>query len=380
VRLIGIAMFFATLCLPALFFATGSLDRFAIDENRTRAAWPRTGFVQDPVAYSTAAQAWFDDHFGGRDFLIRLKTQIDYSLFDTSTRVHLGQDSWLFYRSVLDQEKPRMERQLAVGDTALAEGIGHLAQELKARNVQLILMPIFLADIFYPDKLPRSVPALPQPSRFSQAVERWRHIPDVTIFDSAPILRELQATRPIFYKTDFHWNEPAAFEVAHGFVDMIGLREGLEHSLWDHRLEIEKRPYSGKEATFLPLFSTPSEDGLFVKPTWNEPSLTYVGNQGIYEWTSEQTAPNRPTLPTLCAIGDSFFDGLSASGFPAYFRKIYFIRWRSETNLYDLLAQLPPDCRYVLLEFIETQFPAIDGLTKAASIWEQHDAPGHAVP
>ena len=364
-RLIGILIFFAALCMPAVLSATGWLSSFAVDENRTRAAWPHAEFSTDPTAYMAGAEAWFDDRFGGRDFLIRLKTQIDYSLFRTSTRVHIGKKGWLFYRSVLDNQKPAMERQLRADGDTLAAGIERLAQQLKARDVHLILMPILLADVYYPDRLPRSVPRLPQPSRFAQAIERWKRIPDVTVFDSEPILRQIGATRPIFHKTDFHWNEPAAFEVAHGFVDMIEQREGLKQSLWNHALLIETRPYSGKEASFLPLMSMPSENGLFIKQTWNEPDLHFAFDQGLYESISTETAPDRITLPTMCIVGDSFFDGLSASGFQAYFQKTYFARWRSEKTLYDLLGQLPADCRYLLVEFIEIQEPAITGLMHA---------------
>jgi hypothetical protein len=366
VKSTGIILFFLLLLAPAVLSVTGWMSEFQIEENRTRAAWPESGFTANPVGYFAAAQAWFDDHFGGRDFLIRLKTQIDYSFLNTSSRVHIGNDGWLFYRSVLDQQKPAMEHQLALNADSLDANIGRLALALKEHDIQLILMPIQLADIYYPKMLPHSVPNTTRPSRFALAVERWRHIPNVTVFDSDPTLRQIQATRPTFQKTDFHWNEPAAFEVAHAFVDMMGNREGLKQELWDHALSIEARPYSGKEAMFLPLFSTPSEDGLFIKQIWNEPDLHYVGGQGPYEWISTQTTQNHPLLPTVCAIGDSFFDGLSTAGLSAYFNKIYFVRWRTEATFYNLLQQLPPDCRYLLVEFIEVQSPAITGLTNAS--------------
>lgn len=365
-RLFGIILFFLTLCLPTLEALTGWLDDFEIDENRTRAVWPHSNPVDDPVGYFAAAEAWFDDHFGGRDFLIRLKTQIDYSVFGTSTRVHVGRDGWLFYRSVLDVEKPAMERRLSADGDAVAGGIEQLARGLERRNVHLILMPVFLGDVYYPDKLPSSIPNIPQPSRFSRAVERWRQLPELTVFDSAQILRDVQRLRPTFYKTDFHWNEPAAFEVARQLVNSIAEREGRKQGAWDHALNIESRFFIGKESAFLPLFVQPSEDGLFVRKTWSNATLHLDWHQGIYEWVATQMDPNQEALPALCVVGDSFFDGMYESGIMSYFQKTYRIRWQSETTLYSALEQMPRDCRYLLVEFIEVQFSAISSFVDAS--------------
>ena len=69
----------------------------------------RSGALPEPVAaaaalfgtngdFAAGLNAWFDDRVGFRDLFIRAKNQIDYTLFDTSKKVWIGSDGWLFDR------------------------------------------------------------------------------------------------------------------------------------------------------------------------------------------------------------------------------------------------------------------------------------------
>ena len=82
---------------------------------------------------TTGTVKWFNDHFGFRDFLIRSKTQIDYSVFGMSTRIHVGSDGWLFYRSVMDVEKPKFEKIL---ETVKEENGANFDTDLTAENLK----------------------------------------------------------------------------------------------------------------------------------------------------------------------------------------------------------------------------------------------------
>lgn len=366
-RLAGIILFFLALCLPAFKAATGRHTAYAIDENRKLAAAPTIEQFHDPVSGFQQLERYFDDHYGFRDFLIRLKTQIDFTVFHTSDKVHLGKDGWLFYRSVLDVEKPATERYLAANTGALTNGIENLAAALKRRGQTLVLMPVFLGDVFYPEKLPGDVPKLPWPSGFYSATEKWKQLPNLVYIDSAAVLWSLKQRRQIFHKTDFHWNSPAAFAVARAMVDQLGVEAGLaDPPVWDHKLEIERRPYIGRESDFLPLFKQPSELGLFVKPTW-KPDVRMQTNQGIFEYVSSKTVDDGKTLPPLCLVGDSFSDGLLESGFTSYFKNVYRVRWQGADTLPKALAKFPPECHYIMVEFIEIQAAAFDSLVNGAA-------------
>src|SRR4051794_24661312 len=104
-RLSFIIAFFALTLLPLAQMSLGLPSAAPVDENRSLAPAP-AAFWGAPFEWVKEADAWFSDRFGYRSFLIRAKTQIDYSVFSTSTRVHIGSDNQLFYRSVMDVEKP----------------------------------------------------------------------------------------------------------------------------------------------------------------------------------------------------------------------------------------------------------------------------------
>ncbi|QGZ54006.1 alginate O-acetyltransferase AlgX-related protein [Paraburkholderia acidiphila] len=366
-KLAGIVIFFLALCLPAIQKITGVLPPYTIDENRRLTAPPRLADFKDPATGFHQFEQYFDDHYGLRDILIRLKTQIDFSVFHTSDRVHLGKNGWLFYRSVLDVEKPATERFFASRDEQLTAGIEDLAAALKKRSQTLVLMPIFLGDVFYHDELPRDTPKLPQPSGFYRATERWKTLPNLIYVDSAAVLSRVKERRQVFHKTDFHWNSPAAFAVGRTFVNQLGQDAGIKSPVWDHELKIETRPYIGRESDFLPLFKQPSELGLFVVPTWNTNDVQVKENQGIFEYITTKRVDDSKTLPPLCIVGDSFFDALRDAGFTSYFSKVYRVRWQGADTLPRALAQFPAECKYVMVEFIEVQAPAFDSLADGAA-------------
>jgi hypothetical protein len=359
-RRVGIVLFFVVLCLPAVQSLTGWIPDTRIEENRVLNAWPTTSLAADPVSYVAQAEAWFDDRFGLRPFLIRLKTQIDFSVFNTSTRVHVGKDGWLFYRSVLDTEKPAMERYLAANGDAVAAGIEGLGSALKARNVRLVVMPILLGDVFYRNMLPPSVPDLPHPSRFGLAMERWRKLPDIIYIDTTGVMRKVMRSREAFQRTDFHWNGPAAFEVARVLVNTIATREAMPGSVFDHRLKIARLHFIGKESEFLPLFHQPSEETLSLVQTWSDASVVKEPGRGVFEQVTTQTDTDARTLPSLCVVGDSFYDGIEDAGVDMFFHRTYRIRWTAPDDLGTMLRHLPGDCRYLLVEFIEVQYRAVD--------------------
>ncbi|BDC39212.1 hypothetical protein PTKU15_25090 [Paraburkholderia terrae] len=365
-RLTGILIFFAVLCLPALQTWTREVPAFTIDENRKLADIPTLAQFADPVNGYAAIERYFDDHYGLRDILIRLKTQIDFSVFDTSDRVHIGKDGWLFYRSVLDVEKPTTERFFAANADQVTVGIQSLAAGLKARNQTLVLMPNFLGDVFYREDLPWDIPRLPQPGSFQEATQTWKALPGLIYVDSQAILWQLKQQRQIFHKTDFHWNSPAAFEVARAMVDEIGKDSGRPGATWNHPLKFEVRSYIGRESDFLPLFRQPDELGLFVVPTWDTAAVTYRKNDGIFEYVSTKTSPDSHTLPSLCVVGDSFMDAFLETGYTSYFLHVYRVRWKGAETLPAALAQFPHECRYVLVEFIETQAAAFTSLMNGA--------------
>ncbi|MGF7210510.1 hypothetical protein GGE65_005117 [Skermanella aerolata] len=361
-RAIYLIGFVLILWLPMAQMVTGIVPLPVLDENRKLAPAPVFTSWDGAGDYAHGAVNWFNDHFGFREFLIRLKTQIDYSAFGMSTRLHIGDDGWLFYRSVVDTQQPFVERTLQTD--AVAEGTRRLAAALAGRGVQLVVMVGPMKNVFYSDHLPRSAPRLPATRQIDLLQDRFRSMKEIVFLDSAAILRETMKKRTVFHRTDFHWNDPAAFEVTRTLVNQLAALEGRTERVWEHELEIVERVESGGEATFMPIFFPPTETGLFVKPNWTQPPYDYSDKQPPFEWTYAMKEPDARPLPPITVLGDSFFDGMLRSGIWPQFTKIYRARW-SPTILQELADNLPPDTRYLFVEFIET---SVDAFTSLASV------------
>lgn len=361
-RLVVLIVFMLLVWLPMAQMLTG-LPRqpAALDENRILAAKPILRSLEDMPQFADDTVKWFNDHFGFRDFLIRSKTQIDYSVFGTSTRIHVGSDGWLFYRSVIDVEKPQIELTLRKDADAVIDGTYQLATALAARGVKLVIMIAPMKDVFYSEHLPSTAKKLQDPRQVELLQDRFRAMKEIIFIDSEAILKETAKKRTVFHKTDFHWNDPAAFEVARSLVNEIGKFENLHSPVWEHKLEIEEHPLSGGEASFMPIFFPPTEKALFVKRNWVEPAHNYVEKKFPFEWIYDIKEPTGHELPSITILGDSFFDGMLRSGALIYFKKAYRANWNN-TNLREVVGNLPADTRYLFLEFIEVQNSAYAGL------------------
>ena len=94
---------FVTFCLVAPLVQTiypvfGTTLVAPVEERRDASPFPSLHLLAGTNGdFAAGLNKWFDDRVGFRDFLIRSKNQIDYTLFRTSKKVHIGADGWLFY-------------------------------------------------------------------------------------------------------------------------------------------------------------------------------------------------------------------------------------------------------------------------------------------
>lgn len=166
---------------------------------------------------------------------------------------------------------------------------------------------------------------------------------------------QIKAVRPIFHKTDFHLNDPAAFVCAQHLVDMLAHADGKPVPFWTRKLEVRQIRFSGGQALFMPLFRPPSEDGLFVEPNWDESGYLRDKGSAPFEviYTKQQHGEG---LPTTVVFGDFFIDGMVRSGLVTYFEKLAYARLY-QAELADVLRAMPPGTKYFVFEFMEVALP-----------------------
>jgi hypothetical protein len=359
-RCLYLSLFAALFLLPLTQMLYPLVQIDPLQENRLRAAPPALRDLARPSVFITRAQDWFNDHYGFRDLLIRAETQADYSLFGVSDRIHIGQQGWLYYRSVIDHEEPLVE---SMTDADLDRAIAlftRLRDFLAGRGIRLIVITNQLKDRFYPEFLPPTAQWARARHRFDDFRRRLHALPGITYIDTTDSLQQLKTRRPIFFKTDFHWNEPAAFETAAELVNDIAALSGLPTPFWHAKLAIDHRPYSGGQAMFMPLFDPPSEDGLFVHQTWTDLPLTYDFHQAPFELVTK-APPGTHRLPPTVADGDSFFDVMLRCGLESQFDELHIAR--GVPNLDAALRAIPADTKFFILQFIEIRLPELEAVS-----------------
>jgi hypothetical protein len=364
---IFIALFGLLALLPGLQMMTNIVPVTKVEENRTLALWPNLAM---PLArIPRAANEWFNDHFGLRPLLIRLKTQVDYSVFRTSDRVLVGRDGWLFYRSTVNVEEPLVESLLTPGKQAeIVTGMRRFTEALEKAGIRSFLVINMMSDRFYGDKLPASAAHRRAVPRIDELVDKLRALPSISYIDSMLILRGEMQQRQVFHFTDFHWNDPGAFPVAKAVADDVSRANGLPKSVWTHPLEIERLRNSGGIAMFMPLFVPPTEMAMMVKPTFTPPPGTVNSfNVGVFEHVTT-APPAAGFLPPAVFIGDSFLDGMFRSGLQSRFSGSARARWKPGLKLSDIVSQMPGDVRWFIIQFIEINQSALDAFADAGDI------------
>jgi hypothetical protein len=355
IQTIFVVLWASILALP-LFFTASQIELVKpVDENRRKAAFPsRETFPTLPELkkWCNDFMRWFEDDFGGRDALIRLKNQVDYSAYDKSDRLHIGRDGFLFYRNLLDQQVAEIERSPPSILDARVDSLEQLGRALSERGITLVIVPIPLKFTVYSEMLPYSAPNLPCDrafDRFRKALSRQQHL---VLFDVLPQMIDLKQKLKVFNKTDFHWSEPAARQVGDALLKKLGQLSGTPDFRSSWSADFALRSFSGGQAMFMPLFVTPNETASFpVK----EPPYPTEGKNPPFDWIVQQTIGDQPLLPETVFIGDSFIWALHNTGFTQQFSKFYFSHVLKEDSK-KLHRALPSSTRFVILELLETNF------------------------
>jgi hypothetical protein len=353
-----VAAFFALLLLPALEMVVPFVRIKPLEEKRIPAAFPNIAekYLHGDGRVAAGINPWFDDRVGFRPLLVRLKHQIDYSLFRYSDKIYIGRKGWLYEKDMLDAEiqdrrggQPRLIR---VEDQFVA-----LAQYLAKRQIRLVVVSNPAKETLDSQYLPPDAPHLPSDTMFQnirtflKARNDWIYVDGQDSFPSC-------GDTP-FALHDIHMLPQGIYCLARIVVDRIAAAENRP-SPWNETFTFQ--PYSNYTAggliDFLAIFSHPTE-------TIYTPSKMYDSKQSLdegyfetdlppgYRWiyhTREADRANK--LPKTVLFGNSFSDFYTAAGMFRYFADEYSIR-DSFSNLTDTLEHLPPGTRYFIYQFLE---------------------------
>ena len=364
IKIAFVATFFTLSLLPVAQWATGLVDISALEEKRRLAPPPDlpATLLNGDGRLSASINQWFDDRYGFRALLIRIKNQLDYWAFRHSDKIIIGRDGWLYLPEDFDA-RIRAER---AGDAA-AEHVHQwylkLVGYLARRGIRLIVIGNPIKETIYPQYLPGNIPRLPEDSRY-QKLRAWlKSRGEFDFIDGNEVLAHCRQWRT-FNLIDIHMTFPGGVCFAKALIARIAEDEGRPGSPWDHAFSYtEGSSTDGGEADFLALLfpiPQPTLDPDHVFGDTDDRSFS-PDPSGVFEWIYRApSGAGTDLLPPVVMFGDSFLDHYRAAGTQSYLSATYRAR-NNDRNLSAVLTHLPDGTRYFVFQFLELWVNAIGG-------------------
>src|SRR5580700_3502477 len=260
---------FAALCLVVPFLQTlypvfGTIVA-PLEERRAAGSFPPLRLLMGTNGdFAAGLNAWFDDRVGFRDLFIRAKNQIDYTLFDTSKKVWIGSDGWLFdrYPAGFDLD----DAQLAI----LEKGFVTFAHVLGDRDIHLIVVGYPDKSALYPEMAPPRMPlwwtSSSNHGRFRQFLASRS---EFMFIDAEEIMKREKSRSPelLYSKADMHVTEVAQIAIVKEIVAQAAQAENRLDVRWDEELRLSHVEINGggSQARSLALLTPPTEEEPYYK-------------------------------------------------------------------------------------------------------------------
>jgi SGNH hydrolase-like domain, acetyltransferase AlgX len=353
-----VALFIGLLLLPPLQMLFPMVDIPPLDEKRRLAPFPDIigKYLHGDGRVSTAINEWFDDHVGFRPLLVRVKHQIDYSLFAYADKVLIGRDGWMYDPGFLDlvilNERGGEARAKRIEERFIA-----LARFLAERQIHLVIVSTPMKETIYPQFLPRDAPRIPVNTMFQKLRSFLAERAEWIYIDGQGALPNC-GDHQYFYMMDIHMTPQGPYCFAKLVVDRIAAAEHRD-SPW--HLQFTFTPtitYHGGLVDFLSLLSNPS--AVSYRPskmfdTEHPPAEGYFESDlpPGYNWIYRTREPYRDDkLPRSVLFGNSFSDFYLSAGMFLYFDDLY-RGWGTGKELDLVLPSLPVGTRYFIYQFWE---------------------------
>jgi len=158
----------------------------------------------------------------GRAARVWYQTAMTRALRQGSEKVVVGRDGWLFYREEIDMAAGRGVLSAGEAGRHGADSIAAVVdfnEQLRARGIKLIVVPVPAKPVIYPEKLWPGYPAAAGPA-WNVDYAEWKqriNAAGVEVVDLTDALWAQRASEPLYLREDTHWS-PAGMELAAGAV------------------------------------------------------------------------------------------------------------------------------------------------------------------
>lgn len=343
-----VALFFAALWLPVALAIAGIDPLPRPNENRSPAAMPalpRT--IADIKAFPAAAEAYYNDHFGGRNTLVYTYMWIKSRVFRASPTdlAVVGKDDWTYLGH--DQQLASSRGVPTLGEAQLAEWKRVLEErrDIAARHGAAFLA-FFGPDksTIYPEYLPGWLRRETQRSNLDLLQDYMALHSSVPLIDLRPALIEGKKGGLTYLRSNSHWNNFGAYVAYQALAAEIqGLLPGYR-PISQQELIFETRPRIATdldaEIDIAYYKSAPIED---ARPRrWRAKKIGDVIDGANFTQPVGLSVIEHEdkTLPTLVCFHDSFGWGL-APFLSNTFSRVVYVRYPNYSE--EVIAHEKPD-------------------------------------
>ncbi len=210
-QLARVGIFTLVMIVPLLGTLVGSRESVSTAEQRPLAGTP---VLPDTLAawrrLPGEVSAWFDDHFGLREQLIRLNQYLVQAIrlgALSSIPVLEGQGGWLYFTG--DRSLEDFQGRLSFSDAGLSAWANALQQRhdwLAARNIPYFFIIVPNKQSIYPEFLPAWLSDQRGETRADQLVQYLGKHTSVPVLDLRPGLLLNKSGTPLYRRYDTHWN------------------------------------------------------------------------------------------------------------------------------------------------------------------------------
>jgi hypothetical protein len=203
------------------------LDRSpAPNENRAPARFPEFDrSIPGARKFLAGLEAYFSDHFGFRNRLVRWEQHWKWRIFRDSktTQAIAGRDGWMFFSGGLMindvmGNRPFSEAELEAWRHLLTARRDWLAQ----RGIRYLFVIPPDKHSIYPEHLPEWLATAARPRRrLDQFVEYMKARCDVPVLDLRDALLSEKKAARVYFRTDTHWNERGAFAATRAIAEKL---------------------------------------------------------------------------------------------------------------------------------------------------------------
>ena len=184
-------------------------------EKRTLAPLPKTKLGLETLAdLREEWEAYYNDHFGFRNRLIRLHNYVKTQWLHTSpsSKVVLGKDGFLFYTGDDAIEYYRSVRPFTLRDLAHCQLVLEERQDwLMARGAHFLVVIAPSKETIYPEYMPARMNRVRSESRLDQLLAHLAAHSDIAILDLRRPLLNAKTQIRVYDRTDTHWNGYGAY-------------------------------------------------------------------------------------------------------------------------------------------------------------------------